>query len=170
MKQEYTAQLLGTDESFKLELNSSEYHVNGKAMNLDVIRVQDRMMHIIKDNQSFNCELIEMNAEEKILKIKVNGRPAEIKIQDKFDLLLKDLGMSDMLSNKVNDLKAPMPGLVLKVLVAEGAEVKKGDTLLVLEAMKMENNIKATHDVNIKQILIKPGDKVEKNQTLIAFQ
>jgi biotin carboxyl carrier protein len=75
-----------------------------------------------------------------------------------------------MLSNKVNDLKAPMPGLVLKVLVAEGAEVKKGDTLLVLEAMKMENNIKATHDVNIKQILIKPGDKVEKNQTLIAFQ
>jgi hypothetical protein len=95
MKQEYTAQLLGTDESFKLELNSSEYHVNGKAMNLDVIRVQDRMMHIIKDNQSFNCELIEMNAEEKILKIKVNGRPAEIKIQDKFDLLLKDLGYAE---------------------------------------------------------------------------
>ena len=62
-----------------------------------------------------------------------------------------------------------MPGLVLSVLVKEGDEVKKGDNLLVLEAMKMENIIKSPADVTIKSIKIKASDKVEKNQVLIQF-
>jgi biotin carboxyl carrier protein len=62
-----------------------------------------------------------------------------------------------------------MPGLVLSILVKEGDEVKKGDNLLVLEAMKMENIIKSPADVTIKFIKIKPSDKVEKNQVLIQF-
>jgi biotin carboxyl carrier protein len=59
--------------------------------------------------------------------------------------------------------------LVLSVLVKEGDEVKKGDNLFVLEAMKMENIIKSPADVTIKSIKIKPSDKVEKNQVLIQF-
>jgi biotin carboxyl carrier protein len=62
-----------------------------------------------------------------------------------------------------------MPGLVLSVLVKEGDEVKKGDNLFVLEAMKMENIIKSPADVTIKSIKIKASDKVEKNQVLIQF-
>jgi biotin carboxyl carrier protein len=62
-----------------------------------------------------------------------------------------------------------MPGLVLKVFAAEGMEVKKGDNLFVLEAMKMENIIKAPADVVVKTIKIKPGDKVEKGQILMVF-
>jgi biotin carboxyl carrier protein len=60
-----------------------------------------------------------------------------------------------------------MPGLVLKIFVNEGMEVAKGENLFVLEAMKMENIIKAPADVTVKTIKIKPGDKVEKNQVLI---
>jgi len=62
-----------------------------------------------------------------------------------------------------------MPGLVLKVFAAEGMEVKKGDNLFVLEAMKMENIIKAPADVVVKTVKIKPGDKVEKGQILMVF-
>ena len=62
-----------------------------------------------------------------------------------------------------------MPGLVLSVLVTEGDEVKKGDNLLVLEAMKMENMIKSPTDGIIKKIEIKQGNKVEKNELLISF-
>jgi biotin carboxyl carrier protein len=62
-----------------------------------------------------------------------------------------------------------MPGLVLKVFAVEGDEVKKGDNLLILEAMKMENIIKCPADVTIKKIRIKSGNKVEKGQILIEF-
>jgi biotin carboxyl carrier protein len=62
-----------------------------------------------------------------------------------------------------------MPGLVLSVLVSAGQEVKKGDKLLVLEAMKMENIIKAGGDGVVAQIMVNQGQAVDKNQTLIEF-
>jgi biotin carboxyl carrier protein len=62
-----------------------------------------------------------------------------------------------------------MPGLVLKVLVSEGDLIKKGEGLLVLEAMKMENLIKAPADIKISKINIKSGQIVEKNQVLISL-
>jgi biotin carboxyl carrier protein len=63
-----------------------------------------------------------------------------------------------------------MPGLVLKLFVSVGTEVKKGDNLFILEAMKMENIIKSPADVIVKTVKIKPGDKVEKGQVLLIFQ
>ena len=77
--------------------------------------------------------------------------------------------MDKVLGASINELKAPMPGMVLKILVKEGDTVKKGDGLLVLEAMKMENNIKALGDGVVSKIPIKAGDKVEKNQVMISF-
>jgi biotin carboxyl carrier protein len=70
---------------------------------------------------------------------------------------------------KINELKAPMPGLVLRVTANEGEAVKKGDTLLVLEAMKMENSIKSPGDGMVAKIMVKPGQAVEKNQLLVVF-
>ena len=77
--------------------------------------------------------------------------------------------MDKMFAQKVNDLKAPMPGLVLDILVSEGQTIQKGDNLLVLEAMKMENNLKATNDAVVKKIKVSKGDKVEKNTVLIEL-
>ena len=67
------------------------------------------------------------------------------------------------------DIKAPMSGKVLSVVVAEGDEVKKGDAILILEAMKMENVLKAEGDCIIKKILINTEESVEKNQVLIEL-
>jgi len=72
-------------------------------------------------------------------------------------------------STKVSEIKAPMPGMVLKVFAEAGMELKKGDNLFVLEAMKMENIIKAPADVTVKTVKIKAGDKVEKGQILMLF-
>ncbi len=77
--------------------------------------------------------------------------------------------MDKMFAQKVNDLKAPMPGLVLDILVSEGQTIQKGDSLLVLEAMKMENNLKAINDAVVKKINVSKGDKVEKNTVLIEL-
>lgn len=62
-----------------------------------------------------------------------------------------------------------MPGMVLNILVTEGQEVKKGDALIILEAMKMENILKSPTDGTIKKIAITKGFAVEKNQLLIQF-
>jgi biotin carboxyl carrier protein len=83
--------------------------------------------------------------------------------------LLHSLGLDSLASKKVNDIKAPMPGMVLNILVTEGQEVKKGDGLIVLEAMKMENILKSPTDGVIKKIAITKGVAVEKNQLLIQF-
>jgi len=77
--------------------------------------------------------------------------------------------LDSLASKKVNDIKAPMPGMVLNILVTEGQEVKKGDPLIVLEAMKMENILKSPTDGTIKKIAITKGIAVEKNQLLIQF-
>lgn len=73
------------------------------------------------------------------------------------------------LTKKVNHLKSPMPGLVLKVIAKVGDLVKQGEPLLVLEAMKMENVFKAPSDVVIKSIDVTEKQAVEKGELLISF-
>jgi biotin carboxyl carrier protein len=92
-----------------------------------------------------------------------------MQMTDQFDELLHQLGMDNLTTATISEIKAPMPGLVLRILAYEGQEVQKGGNLLVLEAMKMENIIKAPADVIIKTVKINPGDKVEKNQVMMIF-
>ena len=78
--------------------------------------------------------------------------------------------MDNLSSNAAEDLKAPMPGLVLDVKVSPGDSVTTSDVVLVLEAMKMENNIKAPAEGVVKSIEIEKGQAVEKNQVLVTFE
>jgi biotin carboxyl carrier protein len=83
--------------------------------------------------------------------------------------MLEKLGFDSSSAKKLNELKSPMPGLVLKVLVEDGAEVKTGDPLLVLESMKMENLIKSPGDGTISEIKVGVGQTVEKGSVMIKF-
>ncbi|HBT39893.1 MAG: Biotin/lipoyl attachment domain-containing protein [Thermotoga sp. 50_1627] len=67
------------------------------------------------------------------------------------------------------EVKAPMSGLIVRVNVSEGQQVKRGQTLLVLEAMKMENDIISEHDGTVLKVLVKEGDSVETEQTLLVI-
>jgi biotin carboxyl carrier protein len=143
--------------------------LNGNDFSWDVIEVKNGSFHVIKNNKSYSVEVIKSDEKEKSFLISVNGNKYQLNVKDKFDELLKSLGMDNLNSSKVNEIKAPMPGLVLDIRVSEGDEVKKGDPILVLEAMKMENIIKSPTDGIIKKINVKKGIAVEKNQVLINF-
>ncbi len=153
---------------FEIQKEKDQYQLNGSAFEWDLIKLKDDSFHIIKDHQSYLAEIVQVNREEKLLVISVNGTAYQIQLQDRFDLLLKKLGMKSA-ESKVEEVKAPMPGLILDIKVEEGQAVKKGDTLIILEAMKMENVIKSPTDGNIKTIRVKPQENVEKNQVLILF-
>jgi biotin carboxyl carrier protein len=100
----------------------------------------------------------------------VNNQEILVSIEDRFDILLKQLGMDSVNNKKVNEVIAPMPGLVLSLNVSLGDSVAQGDSLLVLEAMKMENIIKSPSDGIVKSIEVVSSQAVEKNQVLIRFE
>jgi len=168
----YTIKVNGNKE-FKTELTTKNNDItgtlNGKEFKADIIKVRDGVYHLLKDNVSYNLEVVKHIPEEKKLVVKINNTPYSLDIKDKYDDLLHSLGLDALASKKVNDIKAPMPGMVLNILVTEGQEVKKGDGLIVLEAMKMENILKSPADGVIKKIAINKGVAVEKNQLLIQF-
>lgn len=155
--------------NFEVDRKGDTLLVNDSAINADIKQLNDLLYHVINENGSYNAEVVSFDREAKTAEIKVNNNIYTIAAKDQFDVLLDKMGLSNLMTAKVSEIKAPMPGLVLKVLVEEGEEVKKGENLFVLEAMKMENIIKAPADVTVKTIKIKPGDKVEKGQILMLF-
>ncbi|MGZ3899881.1 MAG: acetyl-CoA carboxylase biotin carboxyl carrier protein subunit [Bacteroidia bacterium] len=158
---------------FKTDLisngNSFEGKMDDKNVKGDIIKINPYQFHIIHNNTSYNVDVIKLNHEEKTMVIKINSVKFNLQLKDKYDELLHNLGLDNLAAKKVSDVKAPMPGMVLNVLVTEGSEVKKGDTLIVLEAMKMENILKSPSDGVIKKIIAIKGNAVEKNQILIQF-
>jgi biotin carboxyl carrier protein len=93
-----------------------------------------------------------------------------VQIQEELDLLLEKMGFGKSATKKVKEVKAPMPGLVLTISAEPGQELKEGDKLLVLEAMKMENSILMPGDGKIKALRVKPGQPVEKGQILMELE
>lgn len=143
--------------------------LNDTPFEADILKVRQDVYSIIKDGRSYEVELVKHLPEDKKLVVKVNNTSYTLDIKDKYDELLHSLGLDNLATKKVNDIKAPMPGMVLNILVSEGQEVKKGDALIVLEAMKMENILKSPTDGVIRKIAINKGVAVEKNQLLIQF-
>ena len=158
-------------QEFQIESSSEkEFLINGENTSVDWIELKDGKFHLIMDSKSYNAEVVSADQESKEFTIRVNNNDYSLKVEDRFDLLLHQLGMDDMAGAGFADLKAPMPGLVLSVEVEAGQEVKKGDALLVLEAMKMENVLKSPADLKVKNIAVEIGQAVEKNQVLLEFE
>lgn len=143
--------------------------INDKVTAPDVSKINSSVWHIINDMRSYNAEVVFFDSTLKTAQVRVNNNLYSVSAKDQFDLLLDKMGLSNLNSAKIGELKAPMPGLVLRTFVKEGDAVTKGDNLLILEAMKMENIIKAPADAIVKMVKIKPGDKVEKAQILLHF-
>jgi biotin carboxyl carrier protein len=154
----------------QIELNNNQILVDGQDANIDLVHIYKEKYHAIDHHESYNIDVLKVDYQNKIFEIKVNDTVYPVKIEDELDMLLERMGMSAADSNVMENVKAPMPGLVLKINVEIGQEVKKGDNLLVLEAMKMENIIKATGFGKIKHILVNEKQAVEKNQLLIEME
>ncbi len=143
--------------------------INGSDFDFDYSEIGIQR-HLLYNNKSYTIELVSVDRLEKTCVLKVNNNEIIVSVEDRFDLLLDKLGMDSGTTQKMNDLLAPMPGLVLEIYVEVGDPIKKGDGLIVLEAMKMENIIKSSTDGVVKAIEVSCSEAVEKNQVLIQFE
>ncbi|HPH88291.1 MAG TPA: acetyl-CoA carboxylase biotin carboxyl carrier protein subunit, partial [Chitinophagales bacterium] len=141
-----------------------------KPTEIDLVKLLDNKFHILQNHKSYSIEIIHADYNLKRFSIKVNNNIYDLNLQTELDILLDKMGMSATSDEKMDNVKAPMPGLVLDILVEAGQSVKKGDNLLILEAMKMENIIKASGNGVVKNININKKDAVEKNQLLIEME
>ncbi|NRB47566.1 MAG: biotin/lipoyl-binding protein [Saprospiraceae bacterium] len=137
---------------------------------LDVISIDAKHFHLLKDGKSYQAELIQLNPLQKAVTLKINGSTYQVKLQDKYDRLIQKMGLQVKAGQQLKDIKAPMPGLVLDIMVEAGQAVSTGDPLLILEAMKMENVIKAPGDGVIKEVPVQKGAAVDKGQLLVGLE
>ncbi len=113
---------------------------------------------------------IEVSKDSKIHNVDVNGENLELKIWDeRTDSIRKLMGNKAQKHEKAGEIRAPMPGLVVKILQDEGETVQKGQGVIVVEAMKMENEIAAPIDGTIKKCAVSPGMAVNKGDLLISI-
>lgn len=157
-------------QDYKAIVNDHFEFENMALEEFDVIPTGNGHFHILRNNRSFHAELIHADYEQKLLAIRVNGTRYDVRLADRYDQLVRKLGLAAGSAQVVKDIKAPMPGLVLQLNVKAGDSVEKGEALLILEAMKMENVLKAPGAGIVKKVSVEKGDAVEKNQLLIEME
>ncbi|VXB59899.1 biotin/lipoyl-containing protein [Maribacter litoralis] len=137
---------------------------------LDCISVNSQTLHVLENNRAFEVEILDTDFLNKTMSLSVNGNRYDLKIEDEYDQQVKKMGLLAVTTQKLNEVKAPMPGLIVDVMVEIGQEIVEGTPLLVLSAMKMENIILAQGEGIVKSIEVKKDDTVEKGQLIIEME
>ena len=153
-----------------IEIQLEADRLNGETTSADLKKLGEGSYHLIRNGKTYRLEVLEADFLTKSFQIRVNGQAYDLHASDQYDLLLEQLGMDIHAEEVISNIQAPMPGLVLSVDVAVGDAIEKGQAVLVLEAMKMENVIKSPGAGIIKSLAVKPGDAVEKNQVLLELE
>lgn len=156
-------------QSINVELKNNEWFVNHDLFDGKMVK-DGNIFHIRHQFKNYQLEILHFNKENRVASIRINGCVMQCNFQTATDILLEKLGINNGATKKAKDLKAPMPGMVLRVLVEEGQEVAEGTPLIVLESMKMENVIKSPGAGVIDKIKCQQGTSIEKNSTLITFK
>ena len=155
------------DKQYLVEvIDEKHVSVDGKLYNVDFESVSGQpVFSLIVDGKSHEAYVQEGDDNWQVL---MRGRLYPVKVEDEREKRLRAAGGGGVAETGEYHLKAPMPGLVIAVPVAEGQEVKKGQVLLILESMKMQNELKSPRDGKISRIRVKPGESVEQRQALLS--
>ena len=152
------------NDKYEFEFEQDQIH------NLDVQKTFSGAYHLLVNDKSVTSEIVASDFLNRTYTVKINSNLYQVQISNQLDVLIKEMGLSLSANQIINEIKAPMPGMILDVMAKEGQEGKEGDNLLVLEAMKMENTIMAPRDAVIKSINVEKGKTVSKNEVLIEME
>lgn len=157
-------------KSFQIARNEDNWTINETIADLDVRSQPNGLISILYNGKSYTAIIEKVDKKNKELTLHIDGQTYKTVIKEPIDQLLASMGLDLKAMQKVEPVKAPMPGMILKILVEPGQQIAKGDGMLILEAMKMENVLKATTDATVKAIKINERTAVEKGAILIELE
>ncbi|RMF56869.1 MAG: biotin/lipoyl-binding protein [Bacteroidetes bacterium] len=155
------------DRSFQVEFRDGQVYLDGEAVEVSFEPVDAGTYSLLIDGRSVPVYVEGWDGED--WQGLVGGRRRTVRVQDARALLLERFGFEDPKAAAAREVRAPMPGLVLKVLVEEGQTVQPGDGLVILEAMKMENELRAPGAAVVRRVHVAAGEAVLKNDLLVEF-
>ncbi len=157
------------DQQFEIEV-VDEHHIRigDRLLQVDFESVSGQpVFSLILDGRSYESFVYQGEEDWDVL---LRGRQYQVKVEDEREKRLKAAAGGGVAEGGEFHLKAPMPGLVVAILVEEGQPVKKGQVMLILESMKMQNELKAPRDGTIGRIRVKAGESVEQKQAMLSVQ
>jgi biotin carboxyl carrier protein len=154
----------------KHKINYREDNVvefNGKKAIVSVEEDEDGFTYVVYKNRKYPVEIIGKNQNK--YQILINNVEYSFSVETPISFRRKKFLQKRQSDQKSEQLMAPMPGKIVEVLVEEGNEIKEGDAVLILEAMKMQNEISAQSNGKVKKVNVKAGDNVMKDDILIEM-
>jgi biotin carboxyl carrier protein len=144
---------------YRVSIDGNEFLVDGK-------KTGRTNYSLIVDNRSFEIEVDNADDEYRVL---VDGRSYHVNLVDERRMRVGNAQSGVDLQGR-QKISVPMPGKVIEVLVSEGDSVEKGQGLVIVEAMKMENEVRSPSAGEVKEIKVKPGDAVEAGAVLLIVE
>ena len=154
------------ERRYEIEIdNAGSILVDGEARDVNFLNLGGSLFSVITENRSF--EAVIDDDDDKIA-VMMTGRLFETQVLDeRAQLMMQRRGAQTSGSGEVS---APMPGLIVEVTAAHGALVSQGDTLIILESMKMQNELKSPIDGRVSAIHVEAGQAVDKNDLLVEIK
>ena len=134
----------------------------------DLVRTGPSAFSLVRNGRSHRVLVLKEDRENGTVRLRIGAHTYTVQLQDDRTRLMQTLGL-DKAATKVKEMKAPMPGMVLNILVKPGDAVKKNDPILVLEAMKMEIRVSAPRDGVVGKLFVQQGQTVEREQVLVEI-
>jgi len=154
-------------KQYQIEVNpDGNVIVNGEERQIDFHALQAPLYSMIIDNASFEAMV---EARDGVMNVSLLGDMFEVTVADERQQRLAAARGEFQADTGELPIRSPMPGLIVAVSVAEGQQVNKGDPLIVLESMKIENELKAPRGGSVLKIHVQKGDRVEQNKVLILL-
>lgn len=167
MKNEFIA----TVDNKKIKIRTSNFEkvlVNGVQHNCNISKLSQHTYKLEFDNNIFHVTVAQKNKNK--ITFLIDGHYVETSIKTALEEKVENYLKKNESHNSVEEIISPMPGLILKLYKNIDEKVKQGEPLILLEAMKMENEIHSTKSGRIKNIFVKAGNSVEKNQILLTIE
>lgn len=155
---------VNVDDSFEFDITNDEL------LKIDSIQKSDTAFHVLQHGKSIEVIILESDFYNKKYKVAIGANIYYVSMINDLAILIKEMGLSLGAAKQVDFVKAPMPGLIIDINVSPGQEIKENESLIVVEAMKMENILVAPRDGIIKSVEANKGDTVDKGALLIELE
>ena len=154
------------DKTFTIEVREGEVVVDGQAHTVDMRRIEPLSLYsLLIDNLSYEALVEEREGEYGVM---LRDELYTIRVQEERAWEQAAACSTPPAGGGETLIEAPMPGVVVDVLVTAGQVVRAGESLLVIEAMKMENSLSCPRDGEVKAVQVAAGDQVERGQVLVT--